>query len=101
MRRSSTNSKKTRKTAEENEIVGANRNTKPRPSAIEQGFQTDKYKTYYSAWTPIIHSASNNQVDINLLVIEILRLFKLTWMFKQTIWTPLCPIVWLQFSQFE
>lgn len=69
MRRGSTNSKKTRKTAEENEIVGANRNTKPRisPSAIEQGFHTDKYKTYYSAWTPIIHSASNNQIFLERL----------------------------------
>ena len=55
--------KKTRKTAEENEIVGANRSNKPR---ISHGFHTDKYKTHNSAWTPVIHSASNNQVGSSL-----------------------------------
>ena len=64
VRPTSANSTKTRKTVEENEIVGAEGNTKPRisPSVIDHGFHTDKYKTHYSAWTPVINSASNSQV---------------------------------------
>ena len=59
--------KKTRKTeaiVTDNEIVGARGNTKPRisPSVIEHGYHTDKYKTHYSAWTPVVNSASNSKV---------------------------------------
>lgn len=66
-RPASANYKKSRKTeaiATQNEIVGARGNTKPRisPSVIEHGFHTDKYKTHYSAWTPVLNSASNSQV---------------------------------------
>lgn len=63
-RATSANSKKTRNIVEENEIVGAKGSTKPRisPSVIDHGFHTDKYKTHYSAWTPVINSASNSQV---------------------------------------
>lgn len=66
-RPTSANTKKTRKTeaiATENEIVGARGTTKPRiaPSVIDRGFHTDKYKTHYSAWTPVINSASNSKV---------------------------------------
>ena len=58
------NSRKTRRTVEKNEIVGAKGNSKPRisPSVIDHGFHTDKYKTHYSAWTPVINTASNSQV---------------------------------------
>lgn len=68
VRSSSSNGRKARKTAEENQIVGAKRNTKARisPSVVDHGFHTDKYKTHYSAWTPIIHSASNSQVGLLL-----------------------------------
>lgn len=64
VRSSSSNGRKARKTADENQIVGAKRNTKARisPSVVDHGFHTDKYKTHYSAWTPIIHSASNSQI---------------------------------------
>jgi len=64
VRSSSSNGRKARKTAGENQIVGAKRNTKARisPSVVDHGFHTDKYKTHYSAWTPIIHSASNSQI---------------------------------------
>lgn len=67
LRPSSENLKKTRKTqafSTENEIVGARGGTKPRiaPSVIDHGFHTDKYKTYYSAWTPVLNSASNSKV---------------------------------------
>ncbi|KAK2570590.1 Epithelial cell-transforming sequence 2 oncogene-like [Acropora cervicornis] len=63
---SSSNGRKARKTAGENQIVGAKRNTKARisPSVVDHGFHTDKYKTHYSAWTPIIHSASNSQFSM-------------------------------------
>lgn len=64
-RLSSANGKKTRRSAGENELVGAKGHSKPRisPSVIEHGFHTDKYKTHYSAWTPVMNAASNNQVS--------------------------------------
>ena len=76
-RPNSANSKKTRRTVEENEIVGA-KGTRISPSVLDHGFHTDKYKTHYSAWTPVINSASNSQVRkrCNASLIEILRLFK-------------------------
>ncbi|XP_020620781.1 epithelial cell-transforming sequence 2 oncogene-like [Orbicella faveolata] len=71
-RPTSGNIKKTRKTeafATENEIVGARGNRKPRisPSVIEHGFHTDKYKTHYSAWTPVVNSASNSKIFVERL----------------------------------
>ncbi|XP_073236115.1 epithelial cell-transforming sequence 2 oncogene-like [Porites lutea] len=68
-RLSSANGKKTRRSAEENELVGAKGRSKPRisPSVIEHGFHTDKYKTHYSAWTPVMNAASNNQIFLERL----------------------------------
>ncbi|XP_066028744.1 epithelial cell-transforming sequence 2 oncogene-like isoform X2 [Pocillopora verrucosa] len=71
-RPSSENLKKSRKTqafSTENELVGARGGTKPRiaPSVIDHGFHTDKYKTYYSAWTPVLNSASNSKIFVERL----------------------------------
>ncbi|KAJ7394357.1 epithelial cell transforming sequence 2 oncoprotein-like [Desmophyllum pertusum] len=71
-RPTSANYKKSRKSeaiATQNELVGARGNTKPRisPSVIEHGFHTDKYKTHYSAWTPVLNSASNSQIFVERL----------------------------------
>lgn len=68
-RPASGNSRKTRRTVEKNEIVGAKGNSKPRisPSVIDHGFHTDKYKTHYSTWTPVINTASNSQIFLERL----------------------------------